>query len=35
MSKDAKKGVISDEWREKDVEERIQYSLVKVSQDNY
>lgn len=29
MSKDAKKGVISDEWRQKDVEERLQYSLVK------
>ncbi|CAC5380518.1 metH [Mytilus coruscus] len=29
MSKDAKKGVVSDEWREKDVEERLQYSLVK------
>lgn len=29
MSKDAKKGVVSDEWRQKDVEERLQYSLVK------
>jgi len=31
MSPDAKKGVVSDEWRENPVETRLEYSLVKVS----
>lgn len=30
MGKDAKKVTVSDEWREKDVEERLSYSLIKV-----
>jgi len=31
MGKDAKKAVVSDEWRSKDVEERLSYSLIKVN----
>ena len=31
MGKDAKKAAVSDEWRQKDVEERLSYSLIKVS----
>jgi hypothetical protein len=30
MGKDAKKAAVSDEWRNKDVEERLSYSLIKV-----
>ena len=30
MGKDAKKAAVSDEWRSKDVEERLSYSLIKV-----
>ena len=30
MGKDAKKAAVSDEWRAKDVEERLSYSLIKV-----
>lgn len=30
MGKDAKKAVVSDEWRNKNVEERLEFSLIKV-----
>lgn len=30
MGKDAKKAVVSDEWRNNNVEERLEFSLIKV-----